>query len=86
MLHNFAFSSKEEETRRERPKSALYLGLEIVKGGPFGLCETPVGCKIGKKLKGDPWESLNFRKNFKMRFSNSGTVPKNIKRGPFGIF
>ena len=28
-------------TSRERPKSALYLRLKIVKGGPFGLCETP---------------------------------------------
>ena len=33
-------------TSRERPKSALYLRLKIVKGGPFGLCETPAGCKI----------------------------------------
>ena len=72
-------------TSRERPKSALYLRLKIVKGGtlwvlwnsswwqnmkknqlnsvtvsknvkggPFGLCETPAGCKIWKKLKGDP--------------------------------
>ena len=39
---------KLEITSRERPKSALYLRLKIVKRGPFGLCETPVGCKIGK--------------------------------------
>ena len=41
------------ETSRERPKSALYLRLKIVKGGPFGLCETPVGCKY-EKIKGGP--------------------------------
>ena len=34
------------KTSRERPKWALYARLKIVKGGPFGLCETPVGCKI----------------------------------------
>ena len=38
---NFIF----EKTSRERPKSAPYLRLKIEKGGPFGLCETPVGCK-----------------------------------------
>ena len=36
----------ETSTSRERPISALYLRLKIVKGAPFGLCETPVGCKI----------------------------------------
>ena len=36
---------EEKQTSRERPKSALYLSLKIVKGGPFGLCETPAGCK-----------------------------------------
>ena len=33
------------ETSRELPKSAPYLRLKIEKGGPFGLCETPAGCK-----------------------------------------
>ena len=37
---------KQVPTSRERPKLALYLRLKIVKGGPFGLCETPAGCKI----------------------------------------
>ena len=41
-------------TSRERPRSALYLRLKIVKGGPFGFCETPAGCKILKKNKEDP--------------------------------
>ena len=40
--------SKEKRrlTSREQPKSAPYLRLKIVKRGPFGLCETPAGCKI----------------------------------------
>ena len=52
------------QTRRERLKSALYLRLkqrkvfEIVKGGLFGLFENPVCCKISKKLKGDPLETV----------------------------
>ena len=37
------------ETSRERPKSAPYLRLKIENGGPFGLCETPAGCKKWKK-------------------------------------
>ena len=28
----------------------------MLKGEPFGLCETPVCSKKGKKLKGDHWE------------------------------
>ena len=43
-LYNKALTKKRKN--RERPKSALYLTLKIVKGGAFGLCETPVGCKI----------------------------------------
>ena len=50
------------------------------KRGPFGLCETSVGYKIWKKIKGDPREILkNFRNKLKMKFLNSVTVPKNVK-------
>ena len=35
-----------ELTSRERPKSALYLRLKIVKGELFEFCETPAGGKI----------------------------------------
>ena len=51
----FWFHSFINWTSRERPKSALYLRLKILKEGPFGLCETPVDCKTWKKLKGDLW-------------------------------
>ena len=40
--------------------------FKIVKGGPFGLFEDPVCCKISKKIEGDPLETLkNFQKNEK---------------------
>ena len=55
-----------------------------LKGGPFGLCETPAGCKkFLKKLKGGPFgEMKKFpKKNFLMRFLNSVTVPENVKGG-----
>ena len=42
----FQFEHDTLVTSRERPKLALYLRLKIVKGGPFGCCETPVHCKI----------------------------------------
>ena len=29
-----------------------------LKGGPFGLCETPAGCKKFKKLKGGPFGDI----------------------------
>ena len=41
-LHSW---SPQVATSRERPKSAPYPRLKIEKGGPFGLCETPAGCK-----------------------------------------
>ena len=71
-------------TSWERPKSALYLRLKIVKGGPFGLCETPAGCKVWKKLKGSPLGTS--QKKFKMRSLNSVTVPKNVKGGTLWDF
>ena len=50
-----------------------------LKGGPFGLCETPAGCKKLKKIEGGTlWR---HEKNFLMRFLNSVTVPKNVKGG-----
>ena len=76
-------------TSRERPKSALYVRLKmrevhkIVKGGPFGLFETPVLWKIRKKLN---FFGEKVSKNLKMRFLNSVTVPKNVQGGLFGIF
>ena len=55
-----------------------------LKGGPFGLCETPAGCKKFKKIEGRH-EKIS-KKIFLMRFLNSVTVPKNVKGGPFANF
>ena len=57
---------------------------KTVKGGPLRFLTT-ILLQNFKKLKGDPLESLeNFRK--KMRNFNSPIVPKNLKKGPFGVF
>ena len=61
-LQNFVYST----TRREQRLKSHFLHLrrlkkrkvfEPVKGGPFGLFENPVRCKISNKLKGDPLET-----------------------------
>ena len=59
-----------------------------LKGGPFGLCETPAGCKNFLKIEGGPFGDMKKfpKKIFLMRFLNSVTVPKNVKGGPFAIF
>ena len=50
-------------TRRERPKSALYLRLKIVKGELLGFVKFHLVAKYENKLKGDSSESIkNFRK------------------------
>ena len=36
--------------------------FKIVKGGPFGLFESPVCCKISKKLKEGPLETKKTEK------------------------
>ena len=66
---------------------AIYKAQNL-KGGPFGLCGTPAGCKNEKKMKGSLWghEKISPKKFFSMRFLNSVTVPKNVKGGPFAIF
>ena len=52
---------------RERPKSAAISKAQKgkvfkpVKGGPFGIFENPVCCKISNKLKGGALETKNFR-------------------------
>ena len=74
-------------TSRERSKSALCLRLKILKGGPFGLCETLVGCKIWKKLKGGLWEILKkFGKKILIMGFLKCHSAENVKGGPLGIF
>ena len=84
-------------TSRDRPKSAPYLNkprtakvgaISKAQNCESGLCETPAGCKIWKKMKGDPLVTLkNFPKNFwKKWFLNSVTVPKNVERGTLWDF
>ena len=70
---------------------------KIVKGGTFGHYENPVCCKISKKLKGDPLETLkSCRKKTKNdHFEHSHSfglfqhpfsckISKKLKGGPFG--
>ena len=60
------------------------LRLKIVKGGllPFGLCETPVGCKISKKLKEGPFGNIEKnRNNFKIEIFEQCHSAENCKRG-----
>ena len=58
---------------------------KIVKGGgPFGLFENPVCCKISKKLKGDrPFGDIKklSKKKRKMFILNCLIVTKNVKGG-----
>ena len=44
--------------------------LKPVKGGPFGLFENPVCCKISNKLKGDPLETKKFEFSFNFQKKN----------------
>ena len=47
--------------------------------GRFGLFESPVYCKISKKLKGDPLETIkNFQKKTNENFEKV-SVPENSK-------
>ena len=58
-------------TSENKPRTAKVGAIskaQNLKGGPFGLCETPAGCKkFEKKLKGDP---LGTWKNFPKKFFN----------------
>ena len=60
------------ETSQKRPESALYLRLQIVKGGQFRIRETPVVCKIRKELKRYPCEIFEIpEKNFDKKDKSS---------------
>ena len=54
-----------------------------LKGGPFGLCETPAGCKkILKKLKGGPFGDMKkFPKNFFNEIFEQCHSAEKCKRG-----
>ena len=81
--------TKQYSTSRQRPKSALYLRLKrrevfkIVKGGPFGLFETPVLWKIRKKLN---FFGEKVSKNLKMRFLKKCHSAEKCTRGTFWHF
>ena len=60
---------------------------KIVKGGPFGLFENPVCCKISKKLKGDPLETLkSCRKKTKNDHFEQSHSDEKCRRGALGFF
>ena len=54
--------------KTNKPRTAKVSAIskaQNLKGGPFGLCETPAGCKKFKKMKGRPFgDRKNFPKNF----------------------
>ena len=56
---------------------------KIVKGGPFGLFENPVCCKISKKIEGGPFGDIKklSKKKRKMIYLNSLIVTKNVEGG-----
>ena len=71
---------------KNKPRTAKVGAIskaQNLKGGPFGLCETPAGCKKFKKIEGGPFGDMKKfpKKNFLMRFLNSVTVPKNVEGG-----
>ena len=48
----------EENNKPRTAKVGAISKAQNLKGGPFGLCETPAGCKkFLKKWKGDPLET-----------------------------
>ena len=78
-----------EVTSRERPKSALYVRLKIVEGGPLGFVKLQLVAKYEKK--GGPLG--NFEKNPKInlkRFLNSVTQSHSAEKcksgDPLGFF
>ena len=78
--------------KENKPRTAKVFAIskaQNLKGGPFGLCETPAGCEKFEKIEGGTlWrhEKISPKKIFKMRFLNSLTVPKKVKGGPFAVF
>ena len=79
----FSFGITETVNRPRTAKVGAISKAQNLKGGPFGLCETPAGCKkFLKNRRGDPLDMKKFpKKFFLMRFLNSVTVPKNVKGG-----
>ena len=72
---------KEQETSRERPKSALYLRLKKTRKPLFLQLETT---KTLKKLKIEKKNPVFFRIFFS-KFPVSRIVPKNVKGGTLFI-
>ena len=86
--YDFPLPFPSSKTTCNKPRTAKVGAIskaQNLKGGPFGLCETPAGCKkFEKNLRGTLWRHEKIsQKIFLMRFLNSVTVPKNVKGGPF---
>ena len=67
--------------RKNKPGTAKVGAIskaQNLEGGPFGLCETPAGCKkFFKKWRGDPLETWkNFRKFFNEIFEQCHSAQK----------
>ena len=83
----FIASHQNDVTSRERPKSALYLRLKIVKEVSSGFVKLQLVAKY-EKIEVEPSGDLKKfpKKIFKLRFLNSVTVPKNVKGGTLWDF
>ena len=53
---------RNDQFKKNKPRTAKVGAIskvQTLKGGPFGLCETPAGCKkYKKKLKGGPFGDM----------------------------
>ena len=60
---NVKWSNVRKTNKPRTAKVGAISKAQNLKGGPFGLCETPAGCKSLKKLKGGPFGDMkNFPK------------------------
>ena len=76
---------KTVSVRMNKPRTAKVGATskaQNLKGGPFGLCETPAGCKkFLKKIEGGPFGDMkNFQKKFNEIFEQCHSAEK-CKRG-----
>ena len=77
--------------RENKPRTAKVGAIskaQNLKGGPFGPCETPAGCKKFKKIEGGTlWRHEKIsQKIFLMRFLNSVTAEKCKRGDPLQFF
>ena len=86
LMYSKCYYSSENLNKPRTAKVGAISKAQNLKGGPFGLCETPAGCKKFLKKKGGPFGDIFPKKFFNEIFEQCHSAEKCKRGDPLQFF